>query len=321
MQFFSQVGQDKFLFENFFYGKRNGVFVDIGAYDGEKFSNTLFFERFLGWRGLCVEPLSGAFAKLTSKRKAVCSQLCVADFEGEAEFTEAQAGVDEEMLSGLTKYFNPRHVERLQSCATNTVTHTLPVTTLSSLLDTNNLRHVDYCSIDTECSEFSILAGLDFDRFSISVFTIENNYHDERIPDLMGSKGYDLVTKLTQDFVFKHRDVKRLPLTTVICAVWHGDPNRHDLLRAHFANLARQTVPIEPIYVFDGGDSPPPWLEAKTISVGQPLTIYQAWNAGLSLVSTPLVMNLNLDDRLATNAVEIMESSLLSENAAAVGGD
>jgi hypothetical protein len=39
MQFYSQVGQDRFLFENFFYGHRGGTFVDVGAYDGEKFSN------------------------------------------------------------------------------------------------------------------------------------------------------------------------------------------------------------------------------------------------------------------------------------------
>jgi hypothetical protein len=77
-------------------------------------------------------------------------------------------------------------------------------------------------------------------------------------------------------------------------------------------------VPIELIYIFDGGDSTPPSLEAKTVSVQQPL---QAWNVGLSLVQTPLVMNLNLDDRLTINAVEVMENTLLRESACAVGGD
>ena len=57
MNFFSQTGQDRLLFEHFFRGKRNGVFVDVGAYDGTTFSNTLFFERSMGWSGLCVEPL------------------------------------------------------------------------------------------------------------------------------------------------------------------------------------------------------------------------------------------------------------------------
>src|SRR5207248_4315569 len=39
VKFYSQVGQDRFLLEHFFRGQRGGVFVDIGAYDGETFSN------------------------------------------------------------------------------------------------------------------------------------------------------------------------------------------------------------------------------------------------------------------------------------------
>ena len=101
--------------------------------------------------------------------------------------------------------------------------------------------------------------------------------------------------------------MKPLPRTCVICAVWHGDPERQALLRGHVENLARQTVPVEPIYVFDNGDEPPDWLNARAISVKEPLTIYQAWNVALSLVSTPLAMNLNLDDRLAPDAVEMLE--------------
>ena len=321
MQFFSQVGQDRFLFENFFYGKRNGVFVDVGAYDGEKFSNSLFFERFLGWRGLCIEPIPSTFAKLKSNRTATCLNTCVADFEGEDIFTEAECAVDERMLSGLTRYFDSRHVQRLHTVAASSAEHKVPVTRLSSLLDSHGLRHIDYCSIDTEGSELQVLSGIDFNKCSISMFTIENNYDNERIPNLMAAKGYDFIMKLEQDYVFKRRDFNRLPQTTVICAVWHGDPNRLELLREHVANLARQTLPLETIYVFDGGDPVPSWLEGKAVSVQQPLTIYQAWNVALSLVQTPLVMNLNLDDRLSPNAVDRMQNALLRENAGAVGGD
>jgi len=321
MQFFSQVGQDQFLFENFFCGKRNGIFVDIGAYDGEKFSNSLFFERYMGWRGLCVEPLPSAFAKLVAKRQAICRQVCVGDFEGEADFTEADAGSDEKMLSGLTQQFDSRHVDRLARVSTNTVHRKVAVKRLSSLLTEHDLLHVDYCSIDTEGSELNIISDLDLKKFSISVLTIENNYDDARLPQLMAAKGYEFVTKLEQDYVFRRKDVIRLARTTVICAVWHGDPQRWDLLRGHVANLARQTVPIDVIYVFDGGDVAPDWLEARSVCVTRPLTIYQAWNVALSLVATPLVMNLNLDDRLAVDAVEVMEDALLREDASAVGGD
>jgi hypothetical protein len=35
--------------------KRNGFFVEIGGYDGESFSNSLFLEKERGWSGLLVE--------------------------------------------------------------------------------------------------------------------------------------------------------------------------------------------------------------------------------------------------------------------------
>jgi FkbM family methyltransferase len=321
MEFYSQVSQDRFLFERFFFGKRNGVFVDIGAYDGEKFSNSLFFERFMGWRGLCVEPQAGAFEKLKSIRNCHCEQVCVADFDGEAEFLESTAGVDETMLSGLTQSFDPRHEARLARVATASIPRRMPVVTLSALLEKYQLHDIDYCSIDVEGGELGVLAGLDFDKFRISILTIENNYDDERIPQLMAAKGYEFVAKLEQDYVFRRKEVLPLPLTTVFCAVWHGDAQRLDLLRAHADNLARQTVPVRSVYVFDGGDTPPDWLAGSAVTSKEDLTIYQAWNLALSAVRTPLVMNLNLDDRLASNAVELMQNALLQQNAVMVGGD
>src|SRR5262245_38884754 len=322
VKFHSQVGQDRFLLENFFRGKRGGVFVDIGAYDGETFSNSLFFERTMGWTGLCVEPLPTAFARLKATRKAICENVCVADFEGEAEFTEADdPGRNEKMLSGLSGHFDARHMQFMQSLKVKRSMRTGQVTRLSRLLEKHGLFDIDYCSIDTEGAEVAILSELDLQRFRISVLTVEDNSLDERLPNLMVAKGYDVFARLEQDIIFKRRDVKALPRTSVFCAVWHKDPNRAEPLRGHAANLARQTVPVEPIYVFDGGDEPPPWLEGRIVSVREPLSVYQAWNVALSLVATPLAMNLNLDDRLAPDAVEFLEVQILRTGATVAGGE
>jgi FkbM family methyltransferase len=323
VKFHSQVGQDRFLLENFFRGRRGGVFVEIGAYDGETLSNTLFFERSMGWTGLCVEPLPTAFAKLKATRKAICENISISDFEGEAEFVETddRTGPNEKMFSGLAANFDPRQVQRIVAMGQSRSTRMVPVTKLSTLLAKHSLFDIDYCSIDTEGAEFAILSDFDPERFRIKVLTIENNWDDEALPKLMAQKGYDFFAKLEQDYIFKRRDVKPLPRTSVVCAVWHRDPKRHELLRGHAQNLARQTVPVDPIYVFDGGDAPPDWLQARAIAVKEPLTIYQAWNVALSLVSTPLAMNLNLDDRLAPDAVELLERELLRNRAVAAGGD
>jgi hypothetical protein len=91
--------------------------------------------------------------------------------------------------------------------------------------------------------------------------------------------------------------------TTVITAVWHQDPLRHSLLQGHQANLDEQTESVERIYVFDNGDAPPTDLKGTSVVTSTKLSIYKAWNLALPLVRTPYVMNLNLDDRLAPDAV------------------
>jgi len=54
--YYSQHKQDKVINEALLQGKQNSVFVEIGAYDGIKYSNTKFFEYELNWRGICIEP-------------------------------------------------------------------------------------------------------------------------------------------------------------------------------------------------------------------------------------------------------------------------
>ena len=73
---------------------------------------------------------------------------------------------------------------------------------------------------------------------------------------------------------------------TIICAVWSKDARRLELLRAHRENLRRQSLAVHALYVFDGADQPPDWLDAETITSSQDLTIYQAWNLALARVTS-----------------------------------
>ena len=64
-------GQEKqpiLVNEKIFKNKlNNGFFVEAGAWDGESFSNTLFFELKKNWTGLLVEPNPDAFEMLIRK--------------------------------------------------------------------------------------------------------------------------------------------------------------------------------------------------------------------------------------------------------------
>ena len=62
-QYYSEYYQDRYVNRCFFKGKTSGFFVDIGAYDGVRISNSLYFEQ-LGWDGICFEPDPRQFADL-----------------------------------------------------------------------------------------------------------------------------------------------------------------------------------------------------------------------------------------------------------------
>ena len=49
------------IIDNFFQQKREGFFVEAGAWDGEYLSNTKFFEKERNWTGLLIEPNKEAF--------------------------------------------------------------------------------------------------------------------------------------------------------------------------------------------------------------------------------------------------------------------
>ena len=64
MKYYSQYKQDEFIYNSFFKNKRDGVFLEIGADDGVRFSNCKFFEDHLNWKGIAVEARKEAYEKL-----------------------------------------------------------------------------------------------------------------------------------------------------------------------------------------------------------------------------------------------------------------
>lgn len=59
-------------------------------------------------------------------------------------------------------------------------------------MEHNDPKEIDYLSVDTEGSEFSILSAFDFDAYRIRVITVEHNFTParEQIRDLLESRGF-----------------------------------------------------------------------------------------------------------------------------------
>jgi FkbM family methyltransferase len=199
----SQIGQDKFIDE--FFDKKEGLtFLDIGAHDGVSISNTYFLEKERNWNGICVEAQPLEFQKLKSNRNCVCVNVAVSDYNGETDFICVEGYAN--MLSGISDDYNPSHMNRIKNevrtygGSINNIK--VPVKTLQTILDEHNLKKIDFCSIDTEGSEFNIIKSIDFDKTEITVFIIENNYQEKNVEEYLVQKGYYLYKKIEWDDVF-----------------------------------------------------------------------------------------------------------------------
>lgn len=207
-QYYSQIGQDKYLHTAIFLDKKDGVYVEIGAFDGIKYSNTYFFEQ-LGWHGMCIEPIAERFQQLCKNRNenCICIQGCISNATGPAQFLHVKGHC--EMLSGLTQKFDPRHIDRINYEATanrdSVELQTVPCYKLNDLLQEHGFYHVDFLSIDTEGSELDILRSIDFNTFDIDVIMVEDNYGYPEIHEFLKQQGFALITTLEHDLLFRNK--------------------------------------------------------------------------------------------------------------------
>lgn len=206
---FSQHGQDLFVIEAL-GGLQGGYFLDSGASDGVRVSNTLMLERNFGWSGICVEPNSAFFAQLVRNRSAVCLNCCIFDRDDEVEFLEAGT------LGGILESYDPSHLAfvRATGQAPTAIDGTLNTTrktarSLRSILrDCAAPATIDYWSLDTEGSELAILKSFPFDEFSFRILTVEHNFLPVRgeIRRFLASRGYRLARELIIDDVYLRED-------------------------------------------------------------------------------------------------------------------
>lgn len=202
----SQHGQDRYLHERFFRDRRGGVFVEIGALDGLFHSNSLFFERELGWTGVLVEPNPRAFARLEQNRPDCLNlNLAIADRVGTETFLEVEGPLFG--WSGLADDIAPEHEARMVEHLPPGAISKIPVEVrdLRWLVERCGLDQVELMSIDTEGSEPRIMRAFPWDRLSVAVFCIENNFGGHAIADILLAHDYVLIERIGVDEIYCQR--------------------------------------------------------------------------------------------------------------------
>ena len=171
--FFSQAGQDKFINNSYFRSMNNGFFVEIGAYNGIDGSNCYFFEKFLNWSGIAIEPSPTQFLALQKNRKCKCINKAVAKKTEKIEFIDVIEGYTQ--MSGINNSSYQKTLEIIKKDLRTVLDKKIiEAATFSEIVEYNYL--IDYLSIDVEGGEMDILESIDFDLYKIKVLSIENNY-------------------------------------------------------------------------------------------------------------------------------------------------
>lgn len=176
---------EEWILKDFFKGKRDGVFVDVGANHHQHFSNTYYLETELGWSGVAVEPQAKFAAGYKQYRpRTAFVPLFVSDVSNrQATLYVARNDL---VSSGVRQF-----TEAFGNEATPTEATT---STLDDILDRVGISQIDFLSMDIELSEPQALAGFSIDRYAPRLVAIEAHLAvRQQILDYFASHRYVLL--------------------------------------------------------------------------------------------------------------------------------
>ena len=183
----AQLHQDLLVLAHTNY-KQKGYFVEFGATNGILLSNTFLLEQKYSWKGILAEPgriwesnlrINRPNAKISTKIVWSHSDQIINFNENYDPVLSTISHLQTKKSQGLRYKINKTYKVRT-------------ISLMDLLIEDNVPEFIDYLSLDTEGSEFSILQGFDFSKFSFGIITVEHNYNNDRdkIFALLSSAGY-----------------------------------------------------------------------------------------------------------------------------------
>lgn len=147
-----------------------GYFIEAGANDGFRQSNTYWLERFRGWTGLLVEPMPElASEAVRSRPNSTVVQSALVPFDGPAEIRMRFA----DLMSAVDGTYGRRFTKGLGWI--DSYVCDVEARTLSSILDELSAPEIDLLSLDVEGNEADVLGGIDFSRHAPRYILVETN--------------------------------------------------------------------------------------------------------------------------------------------------
>jgi FkbM family methyltransferase len=197
--FKSQCNEDKIIYDEIFskITIENGIYLEMGAMNGIDYSNTFFFEYYLNWTGILVEPHPFNFSNLQKNRPNNILYNNLVSNEKEQQLFMYYDKFDLSAVSGVVNtlpeknikiYFEQDHPWQNHLRETSLQKQYISPVTLTTIVNDSKVDHIDLFSLDVEGHEYKVLQSYDF-SIPINVFLIENNCKRD-VDKLLSDKGY-----------------------------------------------------------------------------------------------------------------------------------
>jgi len=161
-----------------FNGKKNGFFVEIGAFNGVRYNDSYTLEQHYNWQGILVEPDPEVFKDLRQFRPnaILCNKAIAPSICDEAYFY--RGGI----YGGLSQYMDMDQI-REHSRRKNDII-TVSTIRLAELLDSTP-EIIDFLCLDVAGAELPILEDYfaNFNR-KIRTLVIEFNFDYQKLANL-----------------------------------------------------------------------------------------------------------------------------------------
>ncbi|KAL3943176.1 MAG: hypothetical protein SGBAC_002737 [Bacillariaceae sp.] len=192
----SQFSQDVFvarrLFHKYIVDGKKGTFIEAGANHYKELSSSYFFEKCLGWSGLCVEPQKQYHQGLRENRSCQLVTSCLTKEKTQMMLggMPAHRGAGMFVRPIPENGIIPANFERID-CAP---------------IDSIITGHVDLFVLDVEGAEMTVLETIDWDKLQFGALLIEtekmNIATKSKLEKIMQSKGYRKLHDLRIDSLF-----------------------------------------------------------------------------------------------------------------------
>jgi FkbM family methyltransferase len=206
---YAQWGEDKLVWD-YFRLRPNGIFIEVGANDPIKLSQTWFLEQ-NGWEGILVEPQPARCERLRQVRQRSRVFQCACgrpEQRGKASFRVAVHD-DRSALAGRV----------MDPTVAFSGTIEVDVLTLDDVLAQCGNPKPDFISIDVEGAELDVFKGFDLARHQPGLLLVEDDVFDLRLHSYLRARNYKLVRRTgsnnwyvpkTTDFPLSPRERLRL---------------------------------------------------------------------------------------------------------------